>query len=328
MLPEPWLLEPEGGNGRNSMQGAWKWMAVGLLLAPLLALADVAPLDVSEEPVEQQEDAAQVPAQGVKPGPAQVELGHDLALDVPEDHVFLEKSVAAKLLEENGSFYHDNLLGIVASKDEQAPWFVVIRYEDEGYIKDDEKLDADEILDAIKEGQEQANEERVKRGFKALRIGGWTEAPHYDRVQHHLIWALNASTDDGTSVNYNTRVLGRRGFVSLNLVADPESLEASKPHAMKLLKNTTFKEGARYADFQEGTDKVAEYGLAGIVLGGAGLGAAKLAKVGLLAKMGKFLIAILIGGKKFIAIAAIGLIVLLKKLFGGKSSSSGSDNNP
>jgi ribosomal protein S8 len=59
-----------------------------------------------------------------------------LALDVPEEHVFLEKPVAAKLLEQNGSFYHDNLLGIVVSKDEQAPWFVVIRYEDEGYIKD------------------------------------------------------------------------------------------------------------------------------------------------------------------------------------------------
>jgi len=307
------------------MQGAWKWMAVALL-TPMVALADVAPPEMTEVPVEQEEDAAEAAPQGVKPGPAQVELGHDLALDVPEDHVFLEKPVAAKLLEQNGSFYHDNLLGIVVSKDEQAPWFVVIRYEDEGYIKDDEKLDADEILDAMKESQEQANEERVKRGFKALRIGGWTEAPHYDQAQHHLVWALNASTDDGTSVNYNTRVLGRRGFVSLNLVADPENLEASKPHVVKLLKNTAFKQGARYADFQEGTDKVAEYGLAGIVLGGAGLGAAKLAKVGLLAKAGKFLFAILIAGKKFIIIAVIGLAVLLKKLFGGKGSSSDSNN--
>lgn len=308
------------------MQGAWKWMAVGLLLTPIMALADVAPPEEADEPDQQQEDAAQAPPPGVKPGPAQVELGHDLALDVPEDHVFLEKPVAAKLLEQNGSFYHENLLGIVVSKDEQAPWFVVIRYEDEGYIKDDEKLDGDEILSAIKEGQEQANEERVKRGFKALRIGGWTEAPHYDQAQHHLVWALNASTDDGTSVNYNTRVLGRRGFVSLNLVADPESIEASKPHVVKLLKNTTFKQGARYADFQEGTDKVAEYGLAGIVLGGAGLGAAKLVKVGLLAKFGKAILAILLAAKKGIVVLALGLAALVKKLFGGKGSSSNSDN--
>lgn len=298
------------------MRGAWKWMVVGLLLTPIMALADVAPSEPEEkEPAQQEADAPQEVPQGIKPGPAKVELGHDLALDVPEEHVFLEKPVAAKLLEQNGSFYHDNLLGIVVSKDEQAPWFVVIRYEDEGYIKDDEDLDAKEILDAIKEGQEAANEERVRRGFKALRIGDWTEAPHYDRTQHHLIWALNASTDDGTSVNYNTRVLGRRGFVSLNLVADPESIEASKPHVVKLLKNTTFQEGARYADFQEGTDKVAEYGLAGIVLGGAGVGAAKLAKVGLLAKLGKILLA----SGKFIVVAVVGLIALLAKLFGRRS---------
>ncbi len=298
------------------MHGAWKWMVVGLLLTPIMALADVAPSEPEEvEPAQQQADAPQEVPQGIKPGPAKVELGHDLALDVPEEHVFLEKPVAAKLLEQNGSFYHDNLLGIVVSKDEQAPWFVVIRYEDEGYIKDDEELDGKEILSAIKEGQEAANEERVKRGFKALRIGDWTEAPHYDRTQHHLVWALNASTDDGASVNYNTRVLGRRGFVSLNLVADPESIEASKPHVVKLLKSTTFKEGARYADFQEGTDKVAEYGLAGIVLGGAGLGAAKLAKVGLLAKLGKVLLA----GGKVIIVAVVGLIGLLAKLFGRKS---------
>ncbi|HVG62819.1 MAG TPA: DUF2167 domain-containing protein [Hyalangium sp.] len=138
-------------------------MAVGLLLTPIVALADVAPLEEAEEPIQQQEDTPQETPEGVKPGPAQIELGHDLALDVPED-------------------------------------------------------------------------------------------------------------------------------------------------------------------FQEGTDKVAEYGLAGIVLGGAGLGAAKLAKVGPLAKAGKFLIALLVGGKKFIAIAAIGLIVLLKKLFGGKGSSSDSNN--
>jgi uncharacterized membrane-anchored protein len=307
------------------MRAGWKWIVAGLLLTPIMALADVAPPEEPEPPEEAAEQQADAPSElppGVKPGPVKVDLGHDLSLDVPEEHVFLDKPVAAKILEQNGSFYHENLLGIVVSKDEQAPWFVVIRYEDEGYIKDNEELDAKEILDAIKEGQEEANEERVRRGFKALRIGDWTEAPHYDREQHHLVWALNASTDDGTSVNYNTRVLGRRGFVSLNLVVDPENLEPSKPHVVKLLKSTSFNQGARYADFQEGTDKVAEYGLAGIVLGGAGLGAAKLVKVGLLAKASKFIIAILLAGKKFIVLAVVGLVVLLKKLFGGKGSNS------
>lgn len=310
------------------MRAGWKWIVAGLLLTPVMALADLAPPEDSEKEVQADEaDEADAPEElppGVKPGPMKVELGHELALDVPEEHVFLDKAVAAKVLEKNGSFYHDNLLGLVVSKDENAPWFVVIRYEDEGYIKDDEELDANEILDSIKEGQEEANQERVERGFKALRIGGWTESPHYDRTQHHLVWALNASTDDGTSVNYNTRVLGRRGYVSLNLVVDPENLEQSKPHVVKLLQSTTFNQGARYADFQKDTDKVAEYGLAGIVLGGAGLGAAKLVKVGLLAKASKFILAFLVAGKKAVIVLLAGVAALLKKIFGGK----GSNNNP
>jgi uncharacterized membrane-anchored protein len=308
------------------MRAGWKWIVAGLLLTPVMALADVAPEEDSEAQADEADEAEaseELPP-GVKPGPVKVDLGHELSLDVPEEHMFLDKPVAAKVLEQNGSFHHDNLLGIVVSKEEKAPWFVVIRYEDEGYIKDDEELDPKEILDAIKEGQEEANQERVQRGFKALRIGDWTEAPHYDRTQHHLVWALNASTEDGTSVNYNTRVLGRRGFVSLNLVVDPENLEQSKPHVVKLLQSTSFNQGARYADFQQGSDKVAEYGLAGIVLGGAGLGAAKLVKVGLLAKSGKFLLALLVAGKKAIIFLLAGVAALLKKIFGGKSS----NNNP
>lgn len=290
------------------MRAGWKWTVLSLLLVPLW-MAAAAPKPEAEE----------ADAPKVERGPAKVELGHELLLDLPEDYLFVEKASAKKFLEANGSFHNDNLLGLVVGNDRELPWFVVIRYQDEGYIKDDEKLDAKEILDAIKEGQEEANQERKQRGFKELRVGGWSEEPHYDRAKHHLVWALNAVTDDDTTVNYNTRVLGRRGYVSLNLVVDPVMLEKSKPHAAALLQHTSFKAGSRYEDFQEGTDKVAEYGLAGLVLGGAGVAALKLVKVGLLAKAGKFLIALLVAGKKGIVLVLAGIGAFLKKLFGKKS---------
>lgn len=255
-----------------------------------------------------------------QPGPQKVDLGHELTMDLPAEHLFLEKGEAAKLLEMNGSFYSENLLGVVAPQDEKATWFVVLRYEDEGYIKDDEELDAKELLTAIKEGTEEANKERVERGFKPLQVSDWTEAPHYDRAQHELIWALNAISDNGTSVNYNTRMLGRRGYVSMNLVVDPAGLVAGKPEVARLLAGTQFNPGARYADFQEGNDKVAEFGLAGLVLGGAGVGAAKLVKVGLLAKFWKVILSILIAGKKLVIVAFAGLAAFLKKLFGKKET--------
>ncbi|WP_395839868.1 DUF2167 domain-containing protein [Cystobacter fuscus] len=303
------------------MRIARSWTVAAVLL-PLLVWAAPNPSrdeDPAAAPGEQPEGEAG-PAFNWQPGPREVDLGHELTLALPEEHLFLEKAEAARMMEMNGSFYNDNLLGVVTAKDESSRWFVVVRYADEGYIKDDEELDAKEILTAIKEGTEEANKERVERGFKPLQVSDWTEVPHYDKVHHELIWALEARSDDGASVNYSTRVLGRRGYVSMNLVVDPLGLVDSKPHVAKLLANTRFNPGARYEDFQAGTDKVAEYGLAGLVLGGAGVGAAKLVKVGLFAKFWNVILGVLVAGKKAIVLLAVAAFAFLKRLFGKKEA--------
>jgi hypothetical protein len=51
-----------------------------------------------------------------------------------------------------------------------------------------------------------------------------------------------------------------------------------------------------------------------LVLGGAGLGLAKAAKLGVLAKFGQVLIGLLIAGKKFIVVGAIALFAVIKAL--------------
>jgi uncharacterized membrane-anchored protein len=254
-----------------------------------------------------------------QPGPRKVDLGHEISIDLPAGYVYLPPGESKKLLEKNGSFHNDSVLGLLASaKDED--WFVVVRFEDEGYIKDDDKLDGEEILSSMREGLPEANEERKRRGFKPLSLDGWAEPPRYEKAQHHMVWALIVSDPDGKSINFNTRILGRRGYVSLNLVTAPESLGTYKGNATSLLAATHFNAGARYEDFNEKTDKVAEYGLAGLVLAGAGLGAAKLVKIGLLAKFGKAIIALLIAGKKAIVVAVLAIGAALKKFFGGKRS--------
>jgi len=253
-------------------------------------------------------------------GPKSVDLGHEVTLDLAPAYAFLPKAPAAKVLEANGNFYNENLLGIIASADHSSDWFAVVRFDDEGYVKDDEEIDADELLEGMREGNEEANKERKERGFQALTLDGWSDKPHYDKGKRHLIWALIVSDPTGKSVNYNTRILGRHGFVSINLVTDPDKLGMFKPHAAALLGGTRFKQGARYEDFNSSTDKVAEYGLAGLVAAGAGLGAAKFVKLGLFAKFSKVIIAALIAGKKFIVIGVVALAALLKKFLGGKKS--------
>ncbi|HKO49391.1 MAG TPA: DUF2167 domain-containing protein [Polyangiaceae bacterium] len=253
-------------------------------------------------------------------GPKRVALGHELSLDLPEGFFFLEKKDADEMMRRSGNQDDPSLLGVVLKPEES--WLVTISFDAEGYIKDEdgEKLDADEILEAISEGTEQANKYRAEHGFKPMHVDGWSEPPRYDRKTHQLIWGVIGSDADGKSINYNTRVLGRHGYASLNLIDAPEKLAQSKQEAAILLGATHFDAGARYEDFNEKSDKVAEYGLAALVAGGAGAAALKLAKVGLLAKFGGKLIALLIAGKKVLIAALIALAAWAKRYFGNKKT--------
>lgn len=257
-----------------------------------------------------------------QPGPKPLDLGHGIKLDLPEGFAFLGKPEAGQLMEKMGNLHNEDMLGLVVSKDENAEFVVTIDYEDTGHIKDDEELDAKELLESIQEGEDDYNAERKKLGFSAIHAAGWDESPHYDKQKHQLIWGLIVEASDGGSINYNTRILGRTGFVSLNLLTDKQHLAQYKPAGALLLANTSFEAGKRYGDFDASTDKVAEYGLTGLVLGGAGLGLAKAAKIGLLAKFGKVLIGLLIAGKKVIVVGVIAAIAGLRALFRKKDATA------
>jgi uncharacterized membrane-anchored protein len=61
---------------------------------------------------------------------------------------------------------------------------------------------------------------------------------------------------------------------------------------------------------------VAEYGLVGLVLGG--LGAAKLVKIGLLAKFWKVILTAVLAAKKAIALGFMAVAAFVKRIFGKK----------
>ena len=133
-------------------------------------------------------------------------------------------------------------------------------------------------------------------------------APFYNPATNNLEWAIRLSSSDGTRmVNYKTKVLGRRGVMDVVLVCDEEEMAAVVPEYQKLLTGYAFQKEESYAAFRKG-DKVAEYGLTGLILGGGLLVAAKS---GLLAKLWKPIIA--------------GLVVVgtfLKRIFVGKTKDS------
>jgi len=144
----------------------------------------------------------------------------------------------------------------------------------------------------------------------------WVERPAYDAQTHRLVWSAEArqkgGQDTDPTVNYNTYVLGREGYVSLNLITNASTVEADKPSAHELLAAVNFNEGKRYTDFNGSTDKVAAYGLAALV---GGIAAKKL---GLLAGLGLFL-------AKFAKLIVVGVAAAggaVAKFFKGRNASN------
>ncbi len=283
------------------------------LLMALVALSGLGQ-EVSELTAEQQQAAWRefvlsldwVPAGGTGTMGAQAEIV------VPTGYVFTGADGTQKLMEAFGNLLTEQEVGFVAPAGEPGsgdfPWFAVFEFDEVGYVKDDDKaeLDADKMMAAMVEGQQAANEERQKRGYDTLDVTGWAMKPRYNETTNNLEWAINLRSGAGTSnVNLNTRLLGREGVMKVTLVCDPAELEATTPHYQEMLRSFRFQEGRRYAEFRAG-DKLAKYGLTGLIVGG---GAAVLAKTGLLKKIFKPLL--------------IGLVALgawLKRFFKGGST--------
>jgi uncharacterized membrane-anchored protein len=251
-------------------------------------------------------------------GPAKVSLGVQAELTLPEGYQFADGPTTQKLMAKMGNHVSRQEVGLVAPSRQDADWILVFEYDPVGYVKDDEKnkIDKDALLASIREGTEQGNKRRKEMGVPGLHVQGWFEEPHYDDASHNLVWALAARDDESNDVvNYNMRMLGRQGVMSVTLVDSPAGLAASREEAEGLMTAFSYKPGKSYAEFRPG-DKVAQYGLVALVAGGAGAAAAKL---GLFAALGK---ALAKGGKALVAVAVValaGLRNLLARLFGRRA---------
>lgn len=235
-------------------------------------------------------------------------LGSLATLDVPEGYRFTASSGTIKLMEAFGNLTSGAELGYVSPLNME--WFAVFEFDDCGYVKDDEKddLDADKILEQLKEGQAEANKRLAERGMSTLEVLGWQTPPFYNTQTHNLEWAIRLrSGDGGQIVNYKTKLLGRRGVMDVVLVCDEAEMGTIVPEYQKLLKGFAFNKEESYAAFSKG-DKIAEYGLTGLIVGGGLLAAAKS---GLLAKLWKPI--------------AAGIVVVgafLKRIFTGNTRES------
>ena len=238
-------------------------------------------------------------------GPATGALGGQAEVKIPAGYIFAGGDDTRKLLEAMQNPTSGGELGFLAPAD--LAWFVVFEYDDSGYVKDTDKdsLDANAMLASIRAGTEAGNKERQKRGWPTMKIVGWEQPPRYDATSHNLEWAIRGESEGEAVVNFNTRLLGRSGVMEVSLVVDPPLLAQTLPTFKSVLGGFSFTSGHKYSEFKAG-DKIAKYGLTGLVVGGA---AAVAAKAGVFKWLWKIILfgALAIGG-------------VVKGLFGKKAS--------
>ncbi len=243
-----------------------------------------------------------------------VELpGGVAALDVPETFRYLPPEQAERILVEAwGNPPGTKTLGMLFPADVSPlaaeGWGVVITYSDDGHVDDSDaaSIDYDALLKQMKEDSESDNKERAKQGYEPAMLVGWAAPPRYEASSRKLYWARELSFPSAGehTLNYDVRVLGREGVLSLNAVSGMSKLPDIESRMKEVMSFADFKPGQRYADYKEGTDRTAAYGIGALVAG-------KLA-----AKAGffKLILGALVAGKKFAFLALAGVVAIVARL--------------
>jgi uncharacterized membrane-anchored protein len=214
-------------------------------------------------------------------------------LDLPGGFYFLSAEDARRVIVDawnNPPTTAEKVLGMIMPSDKTPlddTWGAVITYDEDGYVSDEDaaSIDYNALLKDMQEGTAQASEERVKQGFPAIRLVGWASPPFYDRASHKLHWAKELAFGDQPThtLNYDVRALGRRGVLRINFVAGMDQLAEIKSVIPAVMAMPQFEEGSRYSDYVPGVDKVAAYGIGGLIAGKL------LSKAGILALAFAFL---------------------------------------
>ncbi len=222
-------------------------------------------------------------------------------INVPDGFQFLDQEQANYVLTDLwGNPEDETTLGLLVPTNRRIMddngWVFVISFEEMGYVEDDDAddIDYDDLLEEIQQETIEDNQWRINNGYEAIEVIGWASSPYYDQNSKVLHWAkeIKFGEDSLNTLNYNLRVLGRKGVFMLNAVASMNELPEVKANINNVINSVTFKEGHRYADFDENIDDVAAWTIGGLVAGKI------LAKTGFFVLIAKFwkVIAIAIAG--------------------------------
>lgn len=300
------------------MNGTWSIALLGSVVAVALSSATAR---AQQEPGADEAEAAAMrefeASLGWKTGEVPL-AGGVASLHLPASLRYLDPADTQRVLEQAwGNPSGGGTLGMLFPSD-QGPfddlgWGVVITFEQEGYVEDDDaaSLDFDELLSTMKSQSAKENELRRQQKVATVQLVGWATPPRYDAASKKLYWAKELAFEGSPehTLNYNIRMLGRRGVLVLNAVAGMSQLAQIEGEVPAILGAVEFNPGHRYADFDPGVDKVAAYGIGALIAG----------KVAAKAGFFKVLVAMLLAAKKLVIVVVVGLLALVRRVLWGRA---------
>jgi uncharacterized membrane-anchored protein len=199
-------------------------------------------------------------------GPAIVRIADVAEMKLSDNLNYYNESETQKFLQLTNNLPQPGS-NIISNNEER--WFGVFTFIREGYVKDTEKIDADELLEILKKKDEKINVQRAKQGLPELRLVGWYIPPRYNEQFKSLEWATKFTSNEyGDTVNFTRSILGRSGHMTIVLVADPADIDNAMDSFDIALRDFEYVSGERYDEFKMG-DKTAAYGLGALITGGA-----------------------------------------------------------
>ncbi|MDC7683924.1 DUF2167 domain-containing protein [Asticcacaulis sp. BYS171W] len=242
-------------------------------------------------------------------------------LHLGKAYYFLNAAEARKVIVDiwgNPPDQADGVLGMIVPEGRSPinDWGAIVTYEETGYVSDHDanSTDYDKYIKDLQAGEAEENKARKEAGYGTTHLVGWAQAPSYDKASHSMVWARNIQFEGSevNSLNYDIRLLGRQGVLSINMIATLPELPVIREQARQLAGTGQFDDGFLYAQYKPGDAKAA-FGVGGMVAAGLGLAAAK--KFGLLA----LLLVVLKKGWFLLILAAGAVKAWFGKLFGKKT---------
>lgn len=196
------------------------------------------------------------------------ELGEGVTLQVPDGFRLLDAAQSRQLIEGLwGNPDNPNTLGILlparVSPMNKEFRGVMISFEPFGYLDEREagNINYNRLLHEMKEELKNENMLRRRNGAGEITSMDWAFPPYFDKGSRSLHWARILHFAGGATpvLNYELRLLGRRGSLCFTAIGKAGDVSIIKAQLQRVVALASFTNGNSYTDFNPRTDESARW---------------------------------------------------------------------